>query len=70
MLFYGLFKKIQFFENYRLQRSARFHKFRSADGEHTSQAAGNKDDAPIAQLDRASDYESEGRRFESFWAHH
>jgi hypothetical protein len=27
-------------------------------------------DAPIAQLDRASDYESEGRRFESCWAHH
>ena len=26
--------------------------------------------APIAQLDRASDYESEGRTFESFWAHH
>ena len=26
--------------------------------------------APIAQLDRASDYESEGRRFESCWAHH
>ena len=25
--------------------------------------------APIAQLDRASDYESEGRRFESCWAH-
>lgn len=24
--------------------------------------------APMAQLDRASDYESEGRRFESFWA--
>ena len=26
--------------------------------------------APIAQLDRASDYESEGRKFESCWAHH
>ena len=25
--------------------------------------------APVAQLDRASDYESEGRRFESFQAH-
>src|SRR5262245_25528801 len=25
--------------------------------------------APIAQLDRASDYESEGRLFESAWAH-
>src|SRR5262245_23785809 len=25
--------------------------------------------APIAQLDRASDYESEGRRFDSCWAH-
>ena len=24
----------------------------------------------MAQLDRASDYESEGRRFESFWAYH
>ncbi len=26
--------------------------------------------APIAQLDRASDFESEGRRFESCWVHH
>ncbi len=26
--------------------------------------------APIAQLDRASDYESEGQRFESSWARH
>jgi hypothetical protein len=26
--------------------------------------------APVAQLDRASDYESEGRTFESFRAHH
>ena len=26
--------------------------------------------APIAQLDRASDYESEGRKFKSCWAHH
>ena len=26
--------------------------------------------APIAQLDRAIDYESIGRRFESFWARH
>ncbi len=25
--------------------------------------------APIAQLDRASDYESVGRGFESLWAH-
>ena len=25
--------------------------------------------APIAQLDRASDYGSEGREFESLWAH-
>lgn len=25
---------------------------------------------PIAQLDRASDYESEGRAFESLWVHH
>ncbi len=25
--------------------------------------------APIAQLDRAFDYESKGRRFESCWAH-
>ena len=25
--------------------------------------------APIAQLDRASDFESEGRRFESCWVH-
>src|SRR3954467_8568451 len=27
-------------------------------------------DGPIAQLDRASDYESEARRFESCWARH
>jgi hypothetical protein len=27
-------------------------------------------DAPIAQLDRASDYESAGRGFESLWARH
>ncbi len=27
-------------------------------------------DAPIAQLDRASDYESAGRPFESGWARH
>ena len=27
-------------------------------------------DAPIAQLDRVSDYESEGWGFESLWAHH
>lgn len=26
--------------------------------------------APIAQLDRAVDYESTGREFESLWAHH
>jgi hypothetical protein len=26
--------------------------------------------APVAQLDRASDYESEGREFESLRAHH
>ena len=26
--------------------------------------------APIAQLDRALDYESKGCRFESYWAHH
>ena len=26
--------------------------------------------APIAQLDRASDYESEGRAFESLWVRH
>jgi hypothetical protein len=26
--------------------------------------------APVAQLDRASDYESEGRTFESFRARH
>lgn len=26
--------------------------------------------APIAQLDRASDYGSEGLRFDSLWAHH
>jgi hypothetical protein len=26
--------------------------------------------APIAQLDRVTDYESVGRRFESCWAHH
>jgi hypothetical protein len=26
--------------------------------------------APVAQLDRATDYESVGRRFESFRAHH
>jgi hypothetical protein len=26
--------------------------------------------APLAQLDRASDYESEGREFESLRAHH
>jgi hypothetical protein len=25
--------------------------------------------APIAQLDRVPDYESVGRRFESYWAH-
>lgn len=25
--------------------------------------------APIAQLDRALDYESKGRKFESCWAH-
>src|SRR3981189_2259484 len=28
------------------------------------------DDGPLAQLDRASDYESEGRRFESCRARH
>ncbi len=27
------------------------------------------DHAPIAQLDRASDYESVGRGFDSLWAH-
>lgn len=27
-------------------------------------------EAPVAQLDRASDYESEGRTFESFRARH
>ena len=27
-------------------------------------------DAPIAQLDRASDYGSEGSRFNSWWVHH
>src|SRR6266542_5517132 len=26
--------------------------------------------APIAQLDRAFDFESKGRRFESCWVHH
>ena len=26
--------------------------------------------APIAQLDRAFDYESKGHRFESCWVHH
>ncbi len=26
--------------------------------------------APIAQLDRASDYGSEGSRFNSWWVHH
>ncbi len=25
--------------------------------------------APIAQLDRVSDYESEGCRFDSYWVH-
>ena len=30
----------------------------------------NADCAPVAQLDRASDYESEGQRFESFRARH
>jgi hypothetical protein len=28
------------------------------------------ENAPVAQLDRASDYESEGRTFESFRARH
>ena len=32
--------------------------------------AGKMADAPVAQLDRASDYESEGRTFESFRARH
>src|SRR6185312_4159203 len=27
-------------------------------------------DAPVAQLDRASDFGSEGRRFEPCWVHH
>ena len=26
--------------------------------------------APIAQLDRVSDYESEGCRFDSYWVHY
>lgn len=26
--------------------------------------------APVAQLDRVSDYESEGCRFDSYWVHH
>jgi hypothetical protein len=26
--------------------------------------------APIAQLDRASDYGSEGCKFNSYWVHH
>ena len=30
--------------------------------------SGDRVKAPIAQLDRASDYGSEGWRFESFWA--
>lgn len=30
----------------------------------------NRACAPVAQLDRATDYESVGRRFESFRAHH
>src|SRR5581483_11577470 len=29
-----------------------------------------RENAPVAQLDRASDYESEGRTFESFRARH
>ena len=29
----------------------------------------NKHYAPIAQLDRVSDYESEGCRFDSYWVH-
>ena len=32
--------------------------------------ASHRDNAPVAQLDRASDYESEGQRFESFRARH
>ena len=63
-------EKIRFFEIYRLQCPARLHKFRSADGEHSTQTGGNQGKAPVAQLDRASDYESEGRRFESFRARH
>ena len=31
---------------------------------------GSKRKAPIAQLDRAFDYESKGHRFESCWVHH
>src|SRR5579871_3873418 len=31
---------------------------------------GRRECAPVAQLDRASDYESEGRTFESFRARH
>jgi hypothetical protein len=31
---------------------------------------GKAPDAPVAQLDRASDYESEGREFESLRARH
>ena len=34
------------------------------------EAATQPTDAPVAQLDRASDYESEGRTFESFRARH
>ena len=36
----------------------------------TARGLNGDQDGSIAQLDRASDYESEGRAFESLWVHH
>ncbi len=36
--------------------------------DHTRCIRYNRTDAPIAQLDRAPDFESVGRGFESLWA--
>lgn len=37
---------------------------------YTKTCASQEKRAIIAQLDRVSDYESEGRGFESLWSHH
>ena len=37
---------------------------------HARVISGREAKAPIAQLDRASVYGTEGRGFESLWAHH